>query len=424
MREAFLHYVWKYQLFEHTDLLTTHGETLQIIKPGHHNSNAGPDFIEASLVINTIEWRGQVEIHIQSSDWYHHRHENDPNYQNAILHVVWKHDKEVVLQDGSSLPTIELYDKVDSRLLDRYERLVNFPAATIPCERQFEQVDDIHKLSMIDKLAVQRLKAKGEVVLSLIDATNGDWEEVAYQMLAKNFGLKVNADAFNTLSKHLPYRIIRKYAGRLLSIEALLFGMAGFLSDAKGEYQEKLRSEFEYLRQKHELVPALEKHQWKTLRMRPANFPTIRIAQLAAILSSAQSLFASFIHSEPNAIKAILSAEPSVFWSDHYSFEKSTEKVGSRAGATMIDLVMINTVAPILAAYSIHKDEQSSMDKALMLLQRVSPENNKLVNIFIQLGMRPESGFDTQAYIHWHNEYCAKRRCLQCAVGVALMRSS
>ncbi|MTI31031.1 DUF2851 family protein, partial [Xanthovirga aplysinae] len=285
MREQFLHFVWRYQYFEKGSLRTVHGIDVQIFQPGISNKDAGPDFAQAKIKLGNMAWHGDVEIHYKSSDWKLHGHERDAAYNKVILHVVWENDKQVYRKDGTPIPTVELKGRVSKTLISRYKKLLsNFDA--IPCASQIEDVDEIFGLSTLDQALIQRLEQKANFVLELLGVNQLDWEETTYQLLAQNFGFKVNKEPFWELSRKLPLKVIIKHGDNLMQVEALLFGTAGFLNqNLKDTYFQSLKREFGFLGRKYQLFDqVMEIHQWKFLRMRPANFPTLRIAQLASFL--------------------------------------------------------------------------------------------------------------------------------------------
>jgi len=291
MNESFLHYLWQFQYFDKKNLCATEGEAISILKTGNMNTHAGPDFSNAKVRIADIEWAGNIEIHIKSSDWYAHKHDVDSAYENVVLHVVWENNKPVYRKDGTPLATLELKNKVNESILREYQKLIGNPAA-IACERSFRHVSELVKFSMLDKALMQRLETKAQHVHELVKLNNGDWEETTYQLLAKNFGFKTNSDPFFQLSKSLPYKIIQKQS-QLILVEALLFGQAGMLeTKTKDEYVTQLFREYHLLEQKFSLQDSkLNPSQWRFLRLRPANFPTVRLAQFAALLFSTKNIF-------------------------------------------------------------------------------------------------------------------------------------
>src|SRR5918993_283267 len=275
MSEAFLHYIWQFQYFDKHELQTTSGDPIQIFNPGNRNSHAGPDFQNARMKIGNMEWIGSAEIHIQASGWTDHKHDRDASYENVVLHVVWKNDKPIRRSDGSLLPTLELINRVEDKFFVNYQRLVNSPE-TIPCTPFLTQVNELTTHAMMDKVLMDRLESKATKVAEIRNKTYNDWQETCYQLLAKSFGFKVNEDPFQQLAQLLPYKVLRKHADKLLHIEALLFGQAGFLEgEDDDQYYCLLKREYNLLRQKYQLSDRrLNKAQWKFLRLRPANFPT------------------------------------------------------------------------------------------------------------------------------------------------------
>lgn len=423
MNESFLHYLWQFQYFEKKDLVTTSGENISVLKTGTANTHAGPDFANAKIKIGEVAWAGNVEVHLKSSDWYAHRHQTDGAYNNVILHVVWHDDKPVMLGDGSLLPTLALKDRVDEKMLREYKKLVN-SATPIACEKSLRSVDDIVKLSMLDKALLQRLETKAQAATDLLNANTGDWEETAYQMLAKNFGFKVNADPFFQLAKSLPYKIIQKQ-NSLLQVEALLFGQAGMLvAKTKDDYITALYREYNLLAQKYSFrEPSINYAQWRFLRLRPANFPTVRLAQLASVLFTTKNIFSKFMEATSFAeVEQIISTGQSAYWKTHYRFGPKAKASVPELGKASIQNIIINTIAPLLVAYGKHRDEQEKIDRAVELLQNTEAEQNKITRLWADLGMNVNAAFDSQALIELYNNFCSHRQCLNCNIGIALLK--
>jgi len=400
------------------------GDPIQVFHPGVRNSNAGPDFNEAKIIIGELEWRGSVEIHIKASGWNDHRHGDDAAYENVILHVVWENDKPILRTDGTRMPTLELKNRVDLSLWNRYKKLFT-STETIPCAKSWNSVPEMVKLSMLDKVLTERLEVKSRIVLGMLDRNKGDWEETCYQLFFKNFGFKVNTDPFFQLATALPYKIVLKHLDQHHQVEALLFGQAGFLEKAKdGDYSTILKREYHLLNAKYKLESKqLNKAQWRFLRLRPANFPTVRLAQLAALIIQKRNLFSAIL--EKSSYKELndwLNVEQSAYWRTHYQFGKKSVNVPS-LGKSSIQNIIINSIAPLLAAYSITHDDQQYMDRAVDFLQHITAEKNKITRQWAALGYSVETAFDSQALIELHNSYCQKRRCLECTVGSSLIRS-
>ena len=424
LNESFIHYLWQHQYFDHRDLKTIAGDDVKIFHPGNYNRNAGPDFLESKIKIGEIEWAGSVEIHIKASDFNNHNHQADQAYNNVVLHVVWQHDKEVKREDGTLIPTIELRSRADDVLVKEYRRLVN-SGFQIPCTNSFSRIKSLTIVSMIEQAAVQRLYSKASGIQQLYKSNTGDWEETFFQVLAKNFGFKVNAAAFVTLSKLLPLKIIRKNSSELLKVEALLFGVAGFLEQKKGDlYFLTLQKEFRYLAHKFDLEDCkMNKAQWKFLRLRPANFPTIRLAQLAGILFTSVAIFEKIVEeSDISKIRKIFSTIPSAYWLTHYSFSKESKKNHGKLGEESIDNIMINSVVPTLVAYAQEKGDEAYFNRAMEFLEHVHPESNSIIQAWKSLGIIASNAFDSQGLIEQMNLNCKKRNCLNCAVGNFLLK--
>lgn len=425
MQEAFLHYIWRHQYFDKSALKSHENETIKIKSPGFYNENAGPDFQEAQIEIGSILWSGSVEIHIKSSDWIVHHHENDKAYDKVILHVVWEDDKKVLRTDNSSIPTLELKNLVNIGLIEKYNKLVQSPVSSIPCEQQFSSISDLTKLSMLDKVVMERLSLKSIKVIDILNQTKGDWEETAYRLLVQSFDLKVNADNFEQLARTLPFKLVKKHNSSLKSIESLLFGISGFLeSHLQDPYQAELKKEYDFLKHKYDLPEVIDLAQWRFLRLRPANFPTIRLAQLATVLHNCDSVFQQFISlNDCIDLKGWLRKSPSDYWKDHYNFDKLSSNKNGGIGNQTYDLIIINTITPLLVAYGKYVDNQAYIDKAIAILEKVKNENNRTVQLFDDLGFKSKSAFDSQGFIHLYNHYCIKKRCLSCSIGTSIVGS-
>lgn len=424
MQEKFLHYVWRLQYFDKKHLKTEQGESLVICNPGTRNEQAGPDFLAGSIIINDITWWGHIEVHVQAASWYQHKHQKDPAYNNVILHVVWENNQPIY-QHGSLLPTLVLKDRVALQLLQQYQQLIN-SSDTIPCDGQFQQVDTITKTSMLDKALFQRLTHKNNLVYQLLGNNQGDWEETAYQLLAYNFGFKVNSSAFLDLSLSLPLRIIKKHSENLLQLEALLLGQAGLLASinqAPDEYLAKLTKEYAYLGHKYQLQSdKLSPARWKLFRLRPANFPTLRIAQFAQLLNQHTHIFHLLVHNAYEELHQKLAITQSRYWQEHYRFAQPSKSRIPGLGAASIENILINTVVPLLVAYGKSRDEQNYIDRAVMMLQNLPAEHNKITRHWEKLGMKVQNSFDSQALIELFNNFCSQRKCLTCNIGATLMQ--
>jgi len=423
MSEAFLHYIWQFQYFDKHELQTTSGDPIQIFNPGNRNFHAGPDFQNARMKIGGMEWIGSAEIHVQGSGWTEHKHDIDAAYENVILHVVWKNDKAIQRKDGSLLPTLELMNRVSDKFFLNYQRLVNSPE-TIPCAPFLTQVQDIIKHDMIDKALMTRLESKSSRIVEILNRNHRDWQETCYQVLARSFGFKVNADPLQQLAQLLPYKVLRKHGDKLLHIEALLFGQAGFLEEENDdEYYSLLKREHNLLRQKYNLSDRrLNKAQWKFLRLRPANFPTIRLAEFASLLHSRPALFSTILEAETyEDLVSIFSTHQSEYWTRHYTFLKNAREPVNSLGGSSISTIIINAVVPLLVAYGKSRDDQRYVDRAVAILQQSPAESNTIISQWKTLGLKSKTAFDSQALIELQNNYCAKKRCLDCTIGISLI---
>lgn len=423
MNEFFLHYVWQFQYFDKTDLRTTTGDPVQIFSVGNRNPDGGPDFTHARLRIGSIQWVGNVEIHIDSSAWYQHAHEKDPAYDNVILHVVWNDDSPVRRSDGNLLPTLELQSRVDPALLEQYNYLMG-SISIIPCSAMLHHVRPIVILNTLDKMLLSRLEAKAATVLTVLDRNRGDWHETTYQLLAKNFGFKINADPFLQLAQAIPLKVLRKHGDKLLQLEAMLFGVAGFLNeDCDDSYYLLLRREYLLLRSKFKLdEKAMKTMQWKFLRLRPANFPTLRLAQFAALLAREQNIFDTFLSADARKLALLFQQPPSEYWQHHYNFRRETARKDAVIGTDASHNLMINTVAPVLAAYSMYSDDQTYMDHAIRLLQHLPAESNRIISKWNAVSLKCKSAFDSQALIELYTNLCSRYRCLDCNIGASLIK--
>ena len=430
--ETFLYFLWQFQYFTTTQLVTTDGEAVQVLHPGFRNHNAGPDFTNARLLIGGQEWGGTVEMHTKTTDWLAHRHQHDRAYDNVILHVVWQDDqpattRRVERTNGTPLPTLALEQLTDTRLITRYGTLADSPDA-IPCASQFRAVQPLRVTSMLDKAMLQRLERKAAGVHELFGQCNNDWEETAYRLLASNMGFKINADPMAQLSRTVPLKAVLKHRDALPQVEAMLFGTAGFLpetsdSDAD-EYVRTLQREYRFLAVKYQLADRqVTEYAWKWGRLRPANFPTLRLAQLARLLTRHASLFSLFVGtSDADTLLNSLQITPSVYWQTHYRFGKMTEKAASALGRNSAVNIVINTVVPLLAAYAHHRGQPAYLDRAIALLEQLSPEKNRLTDDWNTLGLGIRTAFDSQAAIELYNEFCTQKKCLSCQIGAGLLK--
>jgi hypothetical protein len=416
MTERLLHFIWQFQYFNKNYLATTDGDTVQVIFPGKYNRDQGPDFAEAKIRIADNTWAGAVELHIHSSDWKKHHHHGDSNYNNVVLHVVWEDDGVT-----GNIPVLELKSRVPKILLQRYEYLMN-AVSFIPCENAIHSIKDIVWKGWKDRLLAERLIRKSAMVEAYLEQSNYHWEEAFWWLLARNFGMKVNADAFEAVARSIPISILARHKSQLFQLEALLMGQAGLLRGKfSEEYPKLLQREHSFYNEKYNLQHTHEKTLF--LRMRPGSFPTVRLAQLAMLLHDSTHLFSKIKeqHSIKN-VKKWFDVTASGYWDHHYRFDELSVCRKKKPGAAMIDSLIINTVVPVLFAYGEFHGDNMLKQKALQWLEETTAERNSITAGFAKAGIDATSAFDSQALIELKNEYCNRKRCLDCAVGNAVLK--
>jgi hypothetical protein len=417
MTERLLQYIWQFQYFSSTGLVTVDGESLQIIYPGFLNTNQGPDFLDAKIKVGDIGWAGNIELHLKSSDWITHKHSDDKNYNNIILHVVWQDDA-----DAGSFPVLELQNRVSKFLLKRYDELMN-ATTFIPCEKNIHQVDSLIWKSWKDRLLAERLQNKAAAIFDHLAANNNHWEETFWWLLANNFGIKVNSDAFEKIARSLPVSILAKHKNQIHQVEALLFGQAGLLEDDfTDEYPKMLKKEYRFYKAKYKLQPIQAPLFF--LRMRPANFPSVRLAQLAMLINKSVHLFSVIKESHSlKEVKELLNVTANDYWHYHYVFDEATAYREKNTGTQIINNLLINTIIPIVFAYGLYNREEAFKNKALQWMEQITAEKNSITNIYTALGIENKNASDSQALIQLKNEYCNKKRCLECAIGNRLLKT-
>lgn len=416
MKEEFLYYIWENRLIDNS-LQTIEGEQVEVVATGYRNTDSGPDFLEARIRIGDKLWAGHVEIHVKASDWNRHGHESDKAYQNVILHVVYENDTQ-----ATNLPTLELKGRFDTALFTNYQRFVS-SKGWIPCANSITKVPPFTRLSWLDRMAVERLESKSESVNKTLNANQFDWEDALYKLLMRYFGLKVNNEAFEYLSNILPFKYLLKHADNLIQVEAMLFGCAGFLERAfVEEYPKLLQREFSVMKAKFDLL-TMPAERWKFMRMRPSNFPTIRLAQMAQLIHKHGTLFAKIREAKNvGEVKALLDVAASAYWEAHYRFDTPTENKPKRLGDITADVLIVNAVVPLLFCYGkLHKDE-SYCDTAIQFLEATEAEDNVVIRHFAQCGIAAQNAMQTQALLHLYNMYCKRKRCLECRIGNVLLR--
>ena len=421
MKEDFLHYIWQYKKFEFLNLKTFNGDFLTIINSGQFLQKAGPDFFNAQITINNQKWAGNIEIHIKSSDWYVHHHEKDENYDSVILHVVWENDAPIFRKDNSEIPVLELKNIVSKETLHNYLALLS-PKSWIYCEREIANIDEFVFQNWQERLFFERLERKSIPVQQLLLETENDWETVLFCMLAKNFGLNTNGELFLKIAKSIPFSIIRKESSEVENLEALLFGRADlFPLNLEDTYSRDLKARFDYMTHKYQLSKiVIEPVQF--FKHRPDNFPTIRLAQLAMLYNQQRNLFSQIITIKNlSEFYKLFAISISNYWQTHYQFDKESPKKKKQLSKSFIDLLVINTIIPIQFAYAKSQGKEVS-ETIITLLKEVASEKNVIIQKFAGFGVKSKNAFETQSLLQLKNEYCNHSKCLQCAIGIQLLK--
>ena len=423
MEEKLLHYIWQNQCFTTSSLLTSQSLSLLVLSPGIYNHHAGPDFEQVKIILDNIIWHGNVEVHVYASQWIEHQHEKDLAYNNVILHVVWEEDKVIYNQQGEKIPTLELKNYVDILLLERYQQLMEQKKFVL-CENISSNVPSVYQASAIESGTIHKLNRKTNDILNLLRKNEGDWEQTTFQYLAFALGQPINAEALLLLASRIKTTTLKKYADNIFQLEAFLFGLAGFLQEeSTDEYQQKLKNEFRFLMSKHNLQDQiLPQHIWKFLRLRPASFPTIKIAQLAAILHRQNALLSLLLATdELKELQNLFCPNLSVYWEKHYRFGAQTQ-INIKPGSQSFQQIMLNGVIPLLFTYGQYLKDENISEKALNWLQNIKPEINHITKSWKEIGWKAENAFETQGLIELKKYWCDKKACLDCTVGHYLLK--
>lgn len=423
MKEDFLHYLWKFKKFNTLNLKTAQGELITILKTGDYLELSGPDFFNAHIEIGNQKWAGNVEIHVKSSDWYLHNHENDPAYKNVILHVVWENDTAIFREDNSEIPVLVLKDYVGKEMVFNYSELIS-PKTWISCEKQIKDIDNFVFKSWQERLFFERLERKSKFIYELLEETNQDWEAVLFCLLAKNFGLNTNGTSFLQIAKSIPFSIIRRESFEHENLEALFFGTASLLEAEKEDvYFKDLKFRYFYLLHKYQLERTfVEPVQF--FKHRPDNFPTIRLSQLASFYQKLPNLFSKIIELKTlNGVYDLLQVSASTYWLNHYQFDKESPKKSKLLSKSFLDLIVINTIIPIQFAYSSSLGESIAED-FIDFMNEVASEKNAIIDKFNSFGIKSRTAFESQSLLELKNEYCNHKACLKCAVGMELLKNN
>ena len=423
MEEQLLHFIWHRKLFDHSALTTTVGEPIEIMHCGIPNQDQGPDFLQSRIRIGDQLWAGHVEIHIRSSAWYLHMHEQDTHYNNVILHVVWEEDQPAVTEDGHRIPCLELARRVDLSLLDRYRHLMN-SQEWVPCASALMSVAEMVRTSWLERLMAERLEQKAEHIHRLLDRCRHNWEQVFFVLLSRQLGAPANSDAMEELALRVSLSLLRKHGDRADQVEAILFGAAGMLGkEMNVPYALHLKQEADFLRRKYNLrpMPAL---QWKFMRMRPAHFPTIRIAQLTSLILHNENLMSCIENRAPadEWIKRFSVTAAHEFWNTHYHFTATTPASEKHLGRSTAITLLINVVAPLMFIYGKHQGKPALKEHALRLLEALPAEKNAIITGWKECGWVVQDAGQTQAMLYLRKNYCEKKRCLHCAIGVQVIK--
>ena len=421
MKENVLHYLWLHKKIDASQLVTTKGESLQILNFGQYLETAGPDFFNAQIVIGNQKWAGNVEMHVKSSDWYLHHHEKDNAYNNVILHVVWEHDQEVFYSNDVEIPVLELKKSIDVNLLTKIDTLFA-SKSWINCEKQINMVSNLKLGIWKERLFFERLEEKSKFILEIFENQNRDWEATCFIVLAKNFGLNINGNSFLELFSKIPFSVIRKESGSCLNLEALFFGSGNFLNNNfEDNYAKELKEIWNYQKAKYKLLED-NTVSFQFYKLRPDNFPTIRLAQLAALYHSNQNLFSNLI--EIRSVKEIyttLSIVPSHYWLTHYQLDRLSPHKKKQLSKSFIDLIIMNTIALLQFAFAKSQGREIT-EEIIQLLIDIKAEKNVILDKFKLVGIVARNAFESQSLLQLKNEYCNKSNCLQCAIGVELLQ--
>lgn len=416
-----MQYVWKHRLWRSEDMVTNTGKKVRVVDPGLLNTDAGPDFFNAKIEIDGHMWVGNVEMHYRATDWKRHHHDSDKAYDSVILHVVAKDDAPVRRTNGELIPQLVL--EVSPQFNADYASLVG-ATIEVPCATKIKQVPHLTIVEWVEGLAFERLHGKVERIHQLLDSFNGSWEDVCYVTLARNFGFGINNDAFERLARRTPLRLLGKHSDSVLQIEALLFGQAGMLDAQKpgmDSYYNQLCTEYAFLSNKFQLTP-MEKESWKLFRIRPQNFPYRRIAMLAQFIEGGFRMMNRILETEgEKEMRALFEVELSGYWTKHYTFGKPNERATATLSRSSIDIILINTVAPLLYAYGELTGSYEMTDKAIKLLEDLRAESNSIVSHFVAYGIDCPDALTSQALVQLKREYCDARKCIYCKIGHHLL---
>ena len=424
MTEAFLQYIWQHRMFA-KELATTDGQPVSVLRVGDLNHDAGPDFFNAHITIDGVEWVGNIEVHLHSSDWNTHRHSLDKGYNNVILHVVYEHDSEIRLENGTVPPTLELKNYIHPALVANYDALTHpLVPEGIPCSSRLPGIPSFIIESCLERMTVDRIEAKSQVVRRLLEESRGSWEQTCYWLMAHYFGGKVNALPFELLAKATDQRLLARWKDNPRRVEALLLGQAGMLEGYfEDDYPRQLQADYEALRTGASLQP-IDAYLWRFFRIRPSAFPTIRISQFANLVASSSNLFSSLLEiTDAWEMEKLFDCQASDYWNNHYRLDQATDRsMPKHLGRIQADLLIINAWVPLLFVYGEVRGQQQYKDQAVSLLQQLPAENNTIIRQFQTAGVNPENAAQSQALLQLKSLYCNNRRCLHCSIGHSIIK--
>lgn len=419
MTEDFLHYIWQNKLLK-LPLKTTNGDLIQIISPGLHNHNAGPDFSNARLKIGNTLWAGNVEIHINSSDWFKHGHHEDETYQNVMLHVVYNDDCPAKF---SSIPVCEIASNINIKLVDAYKKFIN-SKRFVPCINQLAGISQGDITLWLERILIEKLERKADFIQNALSRSTNDWEDALYNLVAKSFGFNINSLPFEMLARSLPFRVIARHADNPFQVEALIFGQAGLLSqETIDPFGQALFNEYVFLRKKYNLAP-IDPSLWRFLRLRPVNFPTIRLSQFSNFICQNVGLMARTISMNSiDEIESLFNVSASHYWDDHYSFDKISRTQSKHLGVSAARLVIINAILPFMFVYGRSTSNDELCNKTLALYEQLPAESNSIITSWQTGGLKINTAFQSQALIELKTSYCNNRKCLSCRIGNLIFKN-
>ncbi len=421
LTERLLQFIWQFQYFNKNKLVTTNEEPLSIIHPGTYNTNQGPDFLSAKIKRDNAIWAGNIEIHINASDWLAHQHQHDNNYNNVILHVVWNEDKKLIDANGTCIPTLVIEPHVSKAMLEHYQTLMH-EQDFIPCEHYLPVLSSLGWQSWLERLLMERLQSRANIVFQKLEKAGNHWEEVFWYLLARNFGMPVNADAFENIAQTIPVAVLAKHKNQIQQLEALLLGQANLLhEESNDDYVLLLQREYAFLKNKYKLGKSPSTPLF--LRMRPANFPTVRLAQLAMLVHQSEHLFSRVLESKRSKdVIGFLNVTANDFWHYHYQLQTKSDYKPKVLGEQMAENILINTVVPVVFAYGLYHKNQAYKDKAMEWLMQTKGEQNSIIKSWKLFGVMAENALQTQALLELKKHYCERRKCLDCAVGNKILK--